>query len=217
MTLEEPVEYQLPLIRQSNVREQSGMSFSDGVKSILRQDPDIILIGEIRDPQTAQIALRAAMTGHQIFSTLHTNDAFGAIPRLVDLGLSRSMLAGNLMAIVAQRLVRKLCSSCKKEREMTPQEAFLLGLQKPRILFYPEGCPSCRGTGYKGRLGIGEILVFDQELDELLMTTTSRASLKELSLKKGFIPMGQDARERVIKGDTSLEEVLRAVDLREGI
>lgn len=216
MTLEEPVEYQLPLIRQSNVREQSGMGFAEGVKSILRQDPDIILVGEIRDSQTAQIALRAAMTGHQIFSTLHTNDALGALPRLVDLGLSRSMLAGNLMAVVAQRLVRKLCSSCKKKREMTPQEAFLLGLKDPRILFHPEGCAVCRGTGYKGRLAIGEILVFDQELDELLITTTSRTCLKALALKHGFIPMGQDARQRVIKGDTSLEEVLTAVDLRGG-
>jgi type II secretory ATPase GspE/PulE/Tfp pilus assembly ATPase PilB-like protein len=113
MTLEEPVEYQLPLIRQSHVREQGGMTFAEGIRSILRQDPDIILIGEIRDPPTAQMALRAAMTGHQIFSTLHTNDALGSIPRLIDLGLSQSMLAGNLMAVIAQRLVRKLCLSCK--------------------------------------------------------------------------------------------------------
>ncbi|MBY0501811.1 MAG: Flp pilus assembly complex ATPase component TadA [Alphaproteobacteria bacterium] len=217
MTLEEPVEYQLPLIRQSNVKEQGGMSFSEGVKSILRQDPDIILIGEIRDPGTAQMGLRAAMTGHQVFTTLHTNDALGAIPRLVDLGLSRTMLANNLMAIVAQRLVRRLCSHCKKEKKMTPEEALLLGLKTPKTIFIPNGCVNCRETGYKGRLAISEILVFDQELDELLLTISSRASLKSRFQEKGFIPMLQDGRRRVISGDTSLDEVIRAIDLRDGI
>ena len=217
MTLEEPVEYQLPLIRQSDVREQGGMSFSEGIRSILRQDPDIILIGEVRDPQTAQMALRAAMTGHQIFSTLHTNDALGSIHRLVDLGLTRPMLAGNLMAVVAQRLVRKLCTSCKKERKMSEYEAILLDLDSPRAVFTPTGCEACRRTGYRGRLAIAEILAFDQELDELLITTSSRAPLKTLALTKGYIPMKQDAQHRVLRGDTSLEEVLRAVDLREGM
>ncbi len=217
MTLEEPVEYQLPLIRQSNVKEQGGMGFSEGVKSILRQDPDIILIGEIRDPGTAQMGLRAAMTGHQVFTTLHTNDALGAIPRLVDLGLSRTMLANNLMAIVAQRLVRRLCSYCKKEKKMTPEEALLLGLKTPKTIFIPNGCANCRKTGYKGRLAISEILVFDQELDELLLTTTSKASLKSRFQEKGFVPMHEDGRRRVISGDTSLNEVIRAIDLREGI
>ncbi|HUX79394.1 MAG TPA: ATPase, T2SS/T4P/T4SS family [Alphaproteobacteria bacterium] len=216
MTLEEPVEYKLPLIRQSDVREQSGMNFTEGVRSILRQDPDIILIGEIRDPGTAQMALRAAMTGHQVFSTLHTNDALGSLPRLIDLGLTRPMLAGNLMAVVAQRLVRKLCRLCKQEVEMSPYEAILLGLKNPGIRFISKGCEACRGTGYRGRLAIAEILVFDPELDELLITTSSRSPLKTLAQKKGYIPMAQDARHRVLKGDTSLEEVLRAVDLREG-
>lgn len=216
MTLEEPVEYKLPLIRQSDVREQSGMNFTEGVRSILRQDPDIILIGEIRDPGTAQMALRAAMTGHQVFSTLHTNDALGSLPRLIDLGLTRPMLAGNLMAVVAQRLVRKLCRLCKQEVEMSPYEAILLGLKNPGIQFISKGCEACRGTGYRGRLAIAEILVFDPELDELLITTSSRSPLKTLAQKKGYIPMAQDARHRVLKGDTSLEEVLRAVDLREG-
>ncbi len=215
MTLEEPVEYQLPLIRQSDVREGGGMDFVEGVRSILRQDPDIILIGEIRDIPTAQMALRASMTGHQVFSTLHTNDALGAIHRLVDLGLSRVMLAGNLMAIVAQRLVRKLCPSCKKERAMYPAEAAFLGLKTPTFLFTPEGCEACRGTGYRGRLAIAEILNFDEEINELLIGLSSRAVLKGMALKKGYLPMAQDARERILKGDTSLEEVRRVVDLRE--
>ncbi len=217
MTLEEPVEYQLPLIRQSDVREQSGMNFTEGVRSILRQDPDIILIGEIRDPGTAQMALRAAMTGHQVFSTLHTNDALGSIPRLVDLGLTRPMLAGNVMAVVAQRLVRKLCSACKQQKGVSAYEEALLNFSNPQVLFIPKGCEECRGTGYHGRLAIAKIIVFDSELDELLITTSSRTPLKVLAQKKGYIPIEQDARHRVLKGDTSLEEVLRAVDLREGM
>ncbi len=215
MTLEEPVEYKLPLIRQSDVRDQGGMGFVEGVRSILRQDPDIILIGEIRDTGTAQMALRAAMTGHQIFSTLHTNDALGSIPRLIDLGLTRPMLASNLMAVVAQRLVRKLCPACKIERKMSAYEAILLGLSREKTFFIRQGCEVCRGTGYQGRLALAEIIVFDKELDELLITTSSRTPLKALALKKGYVPMKEDARQRVIRGDTSLEEVLRAVDLRE--
>lgn len=217
MTLEEPVEYQLPLIRQSDVREQGGMGFADGVRSILRQDPDIILIGEIRDPPTAQIALRASMTGHQVFSTLHTNNALGAIPRLVDLGLTRVMLASNLLAIIAQRLVRRLCLLCKQERKMTDHEVLLLGLDNPRPLFTHKGCDVCRGTGYGGRLAIAEALVFDEDLDEVLITTSSRLSLQTMAKKKGYISLKQEARSRVLKGDTSLEEVLRSIDLREGV
>lgn len=213
MTLEEPVEYQLPLIRQSEVRTLGGMGFEDGVRSILRQDPDIILIGEIRDPGTAKMALRAAMTGHQVFSTLHTNDAFGSINRLVDLGLRPSMLASHLLAIVAQRLIRKLCPTCKVEREMTPHEASLLKLSIPRSLFVAKGCELCRGTGYKGRLAIAEVLGFDQELDECLVSFTSAHHLKTLAQRKGFIPLHQDALHRVLKGETTMEEILRVVSL----
>jgi len=216
MTLEEPVEYQLPLIRQSDVRDHGGMSFEDGVRSILRQDPDIILIGEIRDSGTAQMALRAAMTGHQVFSTLHTNDALGSINRLIDLGLTRPMLASHLLAIVAQRLIRRVCANCKREREMMPHEALLFQLSSPLPLFVAEGCASCRGTGYKGRLAIAEILVFDQEMEECLATRSSTLPLKTLAKKKGFIPMEEDARHRVLMGDTTLEEIMGSVEL-EGI
>lgn len=217
MTLEEPVEYQLPLIRQSEIKELGGMTFVDGIRSILRQDPDIILIGEVRDPATAQMALRASMTGHQVFSTLHTNDALGSLYRFMDLGVTQPMLAGNLMAVVAQRLVRRLCSLCKIEKKTTAYEAILLGLKSPGIHFSAKGCEACRGTGYRGRLAIAEILVFDSELDELLMAPSSKSLLKTLAQKKGFTPIAQDARNRVLKGDCSLEEILRAVDLREGM
>ncbi|MBA3813091.1 MAG: type II/IV secretion system protein [Alphaproteobacteria bacterium] len=214
MTLEEPVEYQLPLIRQSDMRELGGMGFEDGVRSILRQDPDIILIGEVRDPGTAQIALRAAMTGHQVFTTLHTNNALGSLNRLVDLGLSLPMISSHLLAIVAQRLIRKLCPHCKQERDMTPHEAVLLKRPCSQTLFMAKGCLSCRGTGYRGRLAIAEILVFDQELEERLMTTSSKLSLKALVKKKGFVSMVEDARYRALRGDTTIEEILSAVDLQ---
>ncbi|MBX9786709.1 MAG: Flp pilus assembly complex ATPase component TadA [Alphaproteobacteria bacterium] len=216
MTLEEPVEYQIPLIRQSDVRDQSRMNFTDGIRSILRQDPDIILIGEIRDSGTAQMALRAAMTGHQVFSTLHTNDALGAIPRLIDLGLTRPMLAGSLMGIIAQRLVRKLCPLCRTEKEISSSEAILLNSFAKKTFFLPKGCPSCRNTGYQGRVAIAEILIFDTELDELLLNTSSRSTLSQVAEKKGYIPMKEEARRRVLEGDTSLEEILKTVDLREG-
>jgi type II secretory ATPase GspE/PulE/Tfp pilus assembly ATPase PilB-like protein len=214
MTLEEPVEYQLPLIRQSDMRELGGMSFEDGVRSILRQDPDIILIGEVRDSGTAQMALRASMTGHQVFTTLHTNNALGSLDRLVDLGLSLSMLSTHLSAVVAQRLIRRLCPDCKEEREMTSHDAILLRLSTPHPLFMPKGCVSCRGTGYRGRLAIAEILVFDQELEEYLMRTSSSVALKARAQQKGFIPMEQDARYRVLNGDTTMEEISTAVVLQ---
>ncbi len=217
MTLEEPVEYQLPLIRQSEVRDGTGIDFSEGVRSILRQDPDIILIGEVRDSPTAQMALRASMTGHQVFSTLHTNDALGAIHRLVDLGLSHVMLAGNLTAIVAQRLVRRLCPHCKTKRTMSPIETTLLKLENPTSLWIPHGCKTCRETGYQGRLAIAEILRFDEEMNELLIGMAPRSVLKGKALEKGHIPLAQDARNRILQGDTSLQEVMRIVDLREDL
>lgn len=216
MTLEEPVEYKLPFIRQSDIRDQTGMNFAGGVRSILRQDPDIILIGEIRDPETAQMALRASMTGHQVFSTLHTNDALGSLPRLIDLGLSRSLLSGNLMGVVAQRLVRKLCPTCKQKKDMTPYEAILLNSKTPQTLFIPKGCDVCRGTGYRGRLALAEVIVFDPEIDEVLLSSSSKATLKALCQKKGYISMKQAAQLRVLKGDTSVTEISRVIDLWEG-
>ena len=217
MTLEEPVEYKIPLIRQSDIRELGGIDFAEGIRSILRQDPDMILIGEIRDAPTAQMALRASMTGHQVFSTLHTNDALGAIDRLVDLGLPCGTLAGNLIAIVAQRLVRQLCSSCKREKNPSAEEMSVLRLTLSIPIFTPQGCPECRGTGYRGRGAIAEILIFDEALSELLTMSPSRGILKEAALKKGYAPMAIDAQMRVLRGETSLAEVLRVVDLREGV
>ena len=215
MTLEDPVEYQLSLIRQSNVREGSGMSFLDGVKSIMRQDPDIVFIGEVRDQQTAQMAVRAAMTGHKVFSTLHTNDAMGVIPRLVDIGVGPEMLSGALIAAIAQRLIRKLCSSCKEEYIATPEDCKILRIDpaNPPKLYRAKGCPKCHGNGYKGRLAINEILPIDKGMDELIATRATRNAMLKYALDNGFVPMVEDITQKVLAGITDIEEMVSSVDV----
>jgi len=193
------------------------MDFAEGIRSMMRQDPDIILVGEIRDHDTAEMAFRAAMTGHQVFSTLHTNSAIRSIPRLVDLGIKPDVLAGNVIGIVAQRLLRTLCSACKAPHDPSPIELHLLGLQagSPHRLFKPVGCAACEHLGYKGRTSILELLKFDAALDELV---TQRASLKVMMdhvVRQGFVSMAADGLRRVREGITTVEEVGRVVDLTE--
>ena len=217
MTLEDPVEYPLPLIRQTSLSDSIKMDFSEGIRSMMRQDPDIILVGEVRDKDTAEMAFRAAMTGHQVFSTLHTNSAIRSIPRLVDLGIKPEVLAGNVIGIIAQRLVRTLCKACKAPDSPNPIEAQMLGLAPGEDLriYRPVGCAVCEEQGYKGRLSIMELLKFDAELDELV---TQRASLKAIAdhlNQNGFIPMAQDGLRRVRDGSTTVEEIGRVVDLTE--
>jgi type IV pilus assembly protein PilB len=214
MTLEDPVEYHIPLIRQSNIRTDVGMDFASGIKALLRQDPDVILIGEVRDKDTAITALQAAMTGHQVYTSLHTNDALGAIPRLMNMGVPNYLMAGSLICIVAQRLARKLCPHCKKEHAPDAFEKRLLGPQYSNVekVFKAVGCEKCRG-GYKGRVVICEVLPFDRELDELVSEGASRKELLSLSMKSGFIPMVEDGIQKVISGITDLKELMRVVDL----
>lgn len=217
-TLEDPVEYSLPMIRQTHVRE-GVLEFSDGIKALLRQDPDIIFIGEIRDKTTAEMALKAAMTGHQVFTSLHTNDSFGAIPRLLDLGMKPGMLAGAIVAVFAQRLARRLCGSCKVEHTPTAEEMEILGLEAgvepPRIYQARQGgCDVCKGQGYKGRVAVVEILLFDEELDEVVARNESKAELKSTAVKKGFKSMKDDGILKVLEGVTSLEALAKVVDLR---
>jgi len=215
-TLEDPVEYSLPMIRQTHVRE-GVLEFSDGIKALLRQDPDIIFIGEIRDAETAGMALKAAMTGHQVYTTLHTNDSFGAIPRLFDLGLKPGMVAGSIVSIFAQRLARCLCPSCKEK--YTPDESGCktLGIEAgnaPEIYRAKQGgCDVCEGTGYKGRTAVVEILMFDEEMDELLARGESKADIKALAVKKGFKSMKDDGIIKVLEGATSLEALAKVVDV----
>ncbi len=193
MTLEEPVEYQIPFLRQTEIRENGTLTFAQGVRSILRQDPDIILIGEIRDEDTAQMAIRAAMTGHRVFTTLHTHDALGAIQRLEDLGVSRSVLAETGACILSQRLVRLLCTTCKT----TPALSL--------------SCPTCRGSKYKGRKAIGELLTFSSSLKEALHKNKSLAFLLAQAKKEGFKTLQEQASNLVDKGLTTYEEILSSV------
>ena len=213
-TLEDPVEYSLGLIRQSNVREGAGLTFGEGVKALLRQDPDIIFIGEVRDQVTAEQALKAAMTGHQVFTSLHTNDSFGAIPRLMDMGLQPGMLAGALIACFAQRLVRKLCSKCKRPEKATPEECKLLGADpgNPPTIYHPGGCPECNNSGYKGRVACCEILYLDEDLDDIIASGGHKNVLKTKAREKGFKSMLDDGILKIYEGTTSLDAVTKVLN-----
>jgi general secretion pathway protein E/type IV pilus assembly protein PilB len=214
MTLEDPVEYRLPLIRQSNIRSDIGMDFAAGIKALLRQDPDVILVGEIRDRETAITAIQAAMTGHQVYSSLHTNDAISAIPRLMNIGVPNYLMSGSLIGIVAQRLARKLCIHCRKEAPLDHVEKRLLGPKYSNVdkIFKAVGCEKCNG-GYKGRVVICEILPFDRELDEMVEHEASRKQMLEYALKNGFVQMIEDGIQKVIAGITDLKELMRVVDM----
>lgn len=212
MTLEDPVEYALTMIRQAAVRENVGLSFGDGVKALLRQDPDIIFIGEIRDPTTAEQALKAAMTGHQVFTTLHTNDSFGAIPRLADLGLKPGLISGSIIASFAQRLVRKTCQNCKEAYTASPEECQLLNvdLSQPPTLYKGKGCSQC-DNGQKGRVPVHEILYIDEEIDTLISADASKHEIKAVAIKNGFKSMREDGIMKVYEGSISLEALTKAV------
>jgi type II secretory ATPase GspE/PulE/Tfp pilus assembly ATPase PilB-like protein len=217
MTLEDPVEYPFPMIRQTSLGEAVKLDFAGGIRSLMRQDPDIILVGEIRDEATAEMAFRAAMTGHQVYSTLHTNSALGAIPRLLDIGLKPGILAGNIIGIIGQRLVRRLCPNCKVEYAPSEIERRLMGLSggTEAKLFRRAGCEQCNNVGYRGRLSIMEIVRFDRELNEALARSASSGELLDIANARGFRSLADDGVRRVLAGDTSLEEVARVVDLTE--
>ena len=215
MTLEDPVEYPTSMIRQTSANAAARLGFADGIRSILRQDPDIILVGEIRDEDTAAMAVRAAMTGHQVFATLHSNSAVGAIPRLLDIGVRPEILAGNIIGAIAQRLVRKLCNECKEPVEMKrPQPANTIRDMDDRLIVYrPVGCPACAGQGYRGRMALMEILPFDPDMDEMIARCGTFRELHGMAVAKGFRPLAESGKSSVIEGKTSLAEVARVVDL----
>ena len=214
MTLEDPVEYQLPLIRQTNVRE-GVIDFQSGIKSLMRQDPDIIFLGEVRDEETAVMAVRAALTGHQVFTTLHTNDALGTIPRLGDIGVPPHLLAGSLICTMAQRLARKLCSFCKRPRLATEEECKLMRFDpaSPPTVHEAVGCEKCGFKGYKGRMGLHEILRIDHGMDELIATKATRNQMLEYAMQNGFVPMVQDGISKVLAGSIDIAELINTVDL----
>jgi len=217
MTLENPVEYQLSMIRQSDIKEDKGMDFVDGIKSLMRQDPDIIFVGEVRDEATASMAIRAAMTGHKVFTTLHTNDAVGAIPRLVDIGIPPHLLGGSLICVIAQRLLRKLCLNCRQADHITEEESKIYRVDPSRKIriFRRKGCEECMHTGYKGRIAVHEIFPCDKGLDELISTGASRRTMVQYAAEKGFVPMVNDGIKKALAGITDLDELIRTVDMTE--
>tara|TARA_Y100000592_G_scaffold51572_1_gene81485 strand:- start:757 stop:2466 length:1710 start_codon:yes stop_codon:yes gene_type:complete len=216
MTMEDPVEYPMAMIRQSSVNESVKMGFGEGIRSMMRQDPDVILVGEIRDHITAEMAFRAAMTGHQVFSTLHTNSAIGSIPRLLDIGILPDVIAGNLIGVVAQRLVRRLCPTCKEAYQPADLERQLLAIPADRpapTIYRAKGCPSCEFQGYRGRTSVIEILKVSSDMDELIARRASMREMLNLAKSGGFRPIVEDGCRRVLDGTTSLEEISRVLDL----
>lgn len=213
MTLEDPVEYPMDMIRQTSINEVAKMDFASGIRSLMRQDPDIILVGEVRDESTAEMAFRAAMTGHQVFTTLHTNSAIGAIPRLIDIGVKADILAGNVIGILGQRLVRRLCS-CKVKREINELELQFFSSEQIETneVYDPVGCSKCGNSGYKGRLSVLEVLTLDFELDEMIADRASTSSILAAAKKKGYRTMADEALNRVATGATTLDEVSRVID-----
>ena len=211
ITVEDPVEYQVNLIQQVHVNEKAGLTFAAALRSILRQDPDIIMIGEIRDQETLRIAIQAALTGHLVFSTLHTNDAISAIPRIVDMGIESYLISGALIAVEAQRLVRKLCPKCKQPTNLPKSMLDTLAPYLPeKYTFYkPVGCDECAGTGYAGREMISEILPITDKMQSLIANGASKDDMKELAIKEGFIDMFHDGVIRAARGATSIEEIYR--------
>ncbi|HZL41717.1 MAG TPA: GspE/PulE family protein [Verrucomicrobiae bacterium] len=212
LTIEDPVEYELPGVAQIPVRPSRNFTFANGLRSILRQDPDVVMVGEIRDSETAEIAIRAALTGHQVFSTLHTNDATGAVTRLLDMGVEAFLISSALEGVLAQRLVRRICPDCRERVEVTRpirERIEALGGGAIEGAFYRgKGCDECRGTGYRGRIGIFELLPLTPELRELILLRRSNAELRAVA-QKTMVTMHQDALQKAADGITSLEEILR--------
>jgi type II secretory ATPase GspE/PulE/Tfp pilus assembly ATPase PilB-like protein len=213
ITVEDPVEYKLSMVKQSQVNEKTGYSFAFAARNFMRQDPDVMLIGEIRDEETAQIAIRTSMTGHLVLSTIHANDAVTSIPRLMDLKVDKFLMSSSLLAIIAQRLVRKICPFCKKEHILNDEEQNIfkdygISLEKA---FKGEGCEKCGGTGFYGRTVLGEVLFIDDELRELIFSDVPITAIQSAALKKGMISLKEGGLRKVAEGITSLDELLRVV------
>jgi len=235
ITIEDPIEYHLEGITQTQTNEEKGYTFLEGLRSALRQDPDVIMVGEIRDTETAKIAINSALTGHLVFSTLHTNTAAGAIPRLIDLGVDAKIISSALNVSLAQRLARKLCSYCKKESPATDDEKRILTTVVERIkeekkeyalapiesllpitnLFQAVGCEKCNNTGFKGRVGIYEAILTDENMEKAITENPTERELKKASLSQRILDLQEDATIKIIQGITSLSEVSRVVDLEE--
>lgn len=236
ITIEDPIEYHLPGITQTQTNQEREYDFAAGLRAALRHDPDIVMVGEIRDGETATIAVESSLTGHLVFSTLHTNNSAGVIPRLIDLGVNPKTLSSALSMAIGQRLIRKLCSFCKKERPVTEEEkkvmmtvletaqkdgkdikAYNIDLQKSFSLFQPQGCEKCNGVGYKGRIGIFEAVVADEAMQSLMPQNPSETEIRKAAKSQGILDMKEDGIIKALKGVTSLEEIKSVVDIYEDI
>lgn len=215
VTIEDPVEYMLEGINQVQVNTKAGLTFAAGLRSILRQDPDIIMIGEIRDEETAQIAVRAAITGHLVLSTLHTNDAPGAITRLVDMGVEPYLAADAIVAVIAQRLVRKLCPNCKAPYKAEDNDKMILNLDKPVQLYRAVGCPACQNSGYRGRTAIHEVMMVGREHRNIIARGGSAEEIREVAVRQGMVDLYESCRRLVLDGVTTIQEMVRTVYARD--
>ena len=213
LTLEDPIEYQLPGISQTQVSDKKGMTFASGLRNVLRQDPDIIMVGEIRDHETAAMAIQSALTGHMVFSTLHTNDAAGAVARLLDLNIEPYLVASSVVGVLAQRLVRRVCPNCEHPVTSSLEELHRLGLSDGATdltsVRAGRGCANCRNTGYRGRLGIFELLVIDDPVRRKIQTLATAAEIKNAAIERGMRTLRDDGVTKVLSGTTTIEEVLR--------
>ncbi|MCR4430742.1 MAG: ATPase, T2SS/T4P/T4SS family [Tepidanaerobacteraceae bacterium] len=217
ITLEDPVEYRLDGINQIQVNPKIGLNFANGLRAILRQDPNVIMIGEIRDEETANLAVRAAITGHLVLSTLHTNDATSSVIRLLDMGIEPYLVASAIVGVIAQRLVRKICPECRSAYKASTQELKILGLttESELVLYRGKGCSTCNGTGYYGRTAVNEIMVVTRKLRELIAQISTTDRLQELSKQQGMQTLKENCAEMVINGITTVEEMLKAVYVQE--
>ena len=221
LTVEDPIEYKFPFIKQTQVNEKAGFTFARAIRAFLRQDPDVILVGEIRDEETAEMAIRASITGHLVLSTLHTNDSVSAIPRLTDIGIKEYMISAGVYGILAQRLVRKVCQFCKTKIQVSIDDLVNLGFDKNFIQSYTDtnsieiykgkGCEHCKGTGYLGRLAIGELLIIDDEIGDMIIRKEPPLAILGEAKKKGMLTLKEDGFLKIIKGLTTPEEVVRVV------
>jgi type IV pilus assembly protein PilB len=214
-TVEDPVEYELGFCNQVQANEKIGMTFAAALRSLLRQDPDVIMIGEIRDNETARIAVQAALTGHLVLSTLHTNDAAGSVTRLVNIGIEPYLIAASLNAVLAQRLVRKICSKCKQPYKVPEHIAEYIekaGI-KSKELFHGAGCDFCRGSGFVGRVGIFELLIVDDKFRDMINGDASVANMRKVFVQSGQPTMFDDGMRKVKEGVTTMEEVLRVTEV----
>jgi type IV pilus assembly protein PilB len=221
ITIEDPVEYELDSINQCAVNKKAGMTFAAGLRSMLRQDPDVIMVGEMRDEETATIAMEAAMTGHLVFSTLHTNDAPSAPGRLVDMGVEPFLISSSIVGILAQRLIRVICPHCKEQVNATRESLLRYGMPVPEeigadthgelTLFKGRGCEKCKGTGYKGRSGVHELLVMNDAMRDAILRGAAAHELRQMAIDNGMKTLQQDAVAKILMGVTDLDEVIRVI------